>query len=490
MSKQNMNDKQKYDLHFVDDKIINDPIHGHISLEKDLIKIVDTCHFQRLRDLKQLGSCYYVFPGASHNRFEHCIGVSHLAGELLDRFRSKQKELEITDREAHLVRVAALCHDLGHGPFSHVFDNEFIPRVKPNTEWQHEKASLLMLEHMIETNNLDYSKDDVKFIGDLIMGDQNVTHSDIPATHEYMYGKDEKKFLWQIVANKTNSVDVDKFDYLARDSYNLGLKTSYDFTRIMKFSKVVGGEICYSAKEAYNLYEMFHTRYSLHKQIYTHRVGKAVEYMITDALVAADSFLKISDCIEHPEEYMTMTDCLLRQIEFSKAPELAESRAIIQRLRKRDLYKFVDEALLYSKFTKKVTAADILYHQDSNYNLSESDVIVHDLKTNYAMKDRNPVDYCKFYSSGSKDPFYLEKDSVSLLIPDKFQERFIRLYVRDKDNLEPARIAFANWVRSLQNTGATPQSVKIKTPGSGNIPRSPISPLGPKNLLADFSLDS
>lgn len=95
------------------------------------------------------------------------------------------------------------------------------------------------------------------------------------------------------MANKKNSVDVDKFDYIERDAYNLGLRSSYDPKRLSVYSRVINNEICYHQKEVYNVYEMFHTRYTLFKQIYNHRVGKSIELMIVDAFMEASKYYLI-----------------------------------------------------------------------------------------------------------------------------------------------------------------------------------------------------
>eukprot|EP00057_Strongylocentrotus_purpuratus_P006001 XP_011660475.1 PREDICTED: deoxynucleoside triphosphate triphosphohydrolase SAMHD1-like [Strongylocentrotus purpuratus] len=113
-------------------KVFNDSVHGHIDFDPLLIKIIDTPQFQRLRFIKQLGCSYFVFPGAAHNRFEHSLGVCYLARELVLSLQRKQPELEITDKDILCVQIAGLCHDLGHGPFSHMFDLFFIPKVRPD----------------------------------------------------------------------------------------------------------------------------------------------------------------------------------------------------------------------------------------------------------------------------------------------------------------------------------------------------------------------
>ncbi|XP_059407401.1 deoxynucleoside triphosphate triphosphohydrolase SAMHD1-like [Carassius carassius] len=117
-------------------KIFNDPIHGQIELHPLLVKIIDTPQFQRLRHIKQLGGTYLVYPGATHTRFEHSIGAAYLAGRLAEVLKEKQlKEFKndqsqlIEEKEILCVQIAALCYNLGHGPFSYVFKDRFIPKV-------------------------------------------------------------------------------------------------------------------------------------------------------------------------------------------------------------------------------------------------------------------------------------------------------------------------------------------------------------------------
>ncbi|XP_008834768.2 deoxynucleoside triphosphate triphosphohydrolase SAMHD1 [Nannospalax galili] len=159
-------------------KVFNDPIHGHIEFHPLLIQIIDTPQFQRLRYIKQLGGGYYVFPGASHNRFEHSLGVGYLAGSLVRALAEKQPELQISERDMLCVQIAGLCHDLGHGPFSHMFDGRFMPLARPDIEWRHEQGSVEMFEHLVNSNKLKpvmehyglIPEEDICFIKEQILG--------------------------------------------------------------------------------------------------------------------------------------------------------------------------------------------------------------------------------------------------------------------------------------------------------------------------------
>lgn len=163
--------------------------------------------------------------------------------------------------------------------------------------------------------------------------------------------------------------------------------------------------------------------------------------MVTDALLAADKYLKISSSIRDPKRYGKLTDCIIREIENSTCDELRESRGIIKRIRKRELYKLAHEVLITDK-TQKVKVSDILgYHEGKE--LTEDDIIIDDARYNYAMKDKNPIDSTYFYSSNDK--FLMTSDLVSFLIPSTFEERHIGLYVRDPKKLDVAREAFTKW---------------------------------------------
>ncbi|EGC28685.1 hypothetical protein DICPUDRAFT_159857 [Dictyostelium purpureum] len=390
------------------------------------MEFVDTEQFQRLRDLKQVGTTNFVFPCANHTRFEHSLGVSHLAGKYIDKIKATQPELEITEDEQKFVRIAGLCHDLGHGPFSHAFESWAESTGK---HFHHEEMSIKMLDWIIEDQGLDYSTDDIKYISRLIRG------KDRPK---------ERAFIYDIVANDRNSVDVDKFDYISRDSYFLGRSVVCDFTRLMEFSRVIDDEICFLSKEIYNLYELFHTRYSLHKLVYTHKVGKSIEFMISDAFSEADSFLKISDQLDDPKEFINLSDSLLKRIETSKEPELQKSRAIIKNIRNRNLYKFVDEIIVHSQQIKwdsdKSLAKEI---SNQGKDILESDLIVQNLKLNYALKDKDPVQSTHFYTRyDNTKKFNIKKDEASQLIPSKFQEERIRIFCKNKDKFEEIQAAF------------------------------------------------
>ncbi|KJA21102.1 hypothetical protein HYPSUDRAFT_1089795 [Hypholoma sublateritium FD-334 SS-4] len=177
--------------------------------------------------------------------------------------RDSQPELKLTDRDVDCVELAGLCHDLGHGPWSHVWDGSFIPIALAGTgkSWKHEDGSEMMLDYLVSDNNIKIALEDQRFIKALISGER------ARAPHE-------KGFLFDIVANKRNGIDVDKLDYFHRDSHMIGDPIHLSLTRFVKSARVINNEICYAIKDANSVYELGQARFKLHKLIYNHKTGK------------------------------------------------------------------------------------------------------------------------------------------------------------------------------------------------------------------------
>ncbi|XP_061082910.1 deoxynucleoside triphosphate triphosphohydrolase SAMHD1-like [Conger conger] len=458
--------------------VFNDPIHGHIELHPLLVSIIDTPQFQRLRHLKQLGATDFVYPGACHTRFEHSIGVCYLAEELMNALKLRQTELNITKNDILCVQIAGLCHDLGHGPFSHTFDGMFIPKARPGLGWKHETASVQMLDHLLDKNNLrtklpDHGlklPEDLVFIKEQIAGP--LRNHVPPGQWPYQGRQEEKSFLYEIVANNNNGIDVDKFDYLARDSYYLGMQNSFDHRRYLKFLRVceVDGlkHICPRDKEVGNLYDMFYTRYSLHRRACQHKVGNIIATMITEAFVKADKHFKIigsdgktfslSTAIEDMEAYTKLTDHIFQEILNSSSPELAEARAILQNINCRKLYKFLGKirpknpvADTSDECTRMAASiAQALPDSRRSVTLQAEDFEVTIINMDYGMKNHNLIKNVYFYTKN--DPTnarIINEDEVSQLLPKTFAEQLIRVYCKKTDdiNFQAAKICFEEWCK-------------------------------------------
>jgi|EP01043_Picozoa_sp_COSAG02_P006840 hypothetical protein len=271
-------------------KLFNDCVHDHYELPNICVKVMDTPEFQRLRDLKQLGGTYGVFTCAAHNRFEHSLGTAHLAGCVATQLRKLQPALGITEKDVLCCQLAGLCHDLGHGPMSHMFDGKFLTAMKEikgdESVPPHEELSTQLLDHLIEHNELwgDFERagldaTDLLFIKEMIdhqargemplaggKGDGEKPEHEGEPWRMYAGRPPDKHFLYEIISNDVSGVDVDKFDYFMRDAKLLNIPITFDPKRLMANTRVARStrdgklHIAFQVKEAWNLYELFHVR--------------------------------------------------------------------------------------------------------------------------------------------------------------------------------------------------------------------------------------
>ncbi|CAK8532902.1 unnamed protein product [Lathyrus sativus] len=432
----------RYDVVSSRDKHVHDNVHGNIFIDSLCLKFIDTEQFQRLRELKQLGFTHLVYPGAVHSRFEHSLGVYWIAGQSVEKLNSYQgMELGIDKFDMQTVKLAGLLHDVGHGPFSHLFEREFLPQVNSGSHWSHEQMSVNMVDYIVEEHNIDIESQMLKRVKEMILASSEFS---LPRSSS------EKSFLYDIVANGRNGIDVDKFDYIARDCRACGLGCNFEFQRLMETMRVLDDEICYRAKDYLTIHKLFATRADLYRTVYTHPKVKAIELMVVDALVQANAYLQISDTIQDPAEYWKLDDSIIKTIETSPLEELKEARELILRIRRRNLYQFCNEYAVPRDImdnVKKVTPQDIVCSQkNGGVMLKEEDVAVSNVKIDLTRGKHNPLESIHFFKDYESDEkFTIPDERISHLLPTSYQDMIVRVYSKKPELVETISEAFENY---------------------------------------------
>ncbi|MCS7120089.1 MAG: HD domain-containing protein [Nitrososphaerota archaeon] len=291
---------------------IKDPIYGYIYITEDEKEIIDSYPFQRLRRIRQLAGAEFVYPGANHTRFEHSLGVLCLADRLTSNPRISQL---ISEDETRTVRIASMLHDIGHGPFSHVFEHLLTKFLGKTHE---DMTSWIILNSEIGEilSKLGY---DAKDISMLSVG---------------LLNRPGKTYIDQIIRS---AVDVDKLDFVVRDTYHTGAEYGYvDVARLVDTMDVTDGNLTVDIGALSALESFILARIESFKSIYFHRVGRAVQIMLASALELAKDELGLTD-FSSPEEYLSLDDYVL----WTKLKENEKSREIIERLERRRLIKCV-----------------------------------------------------------------------------------------------------------------------------------------------------
>lgn len=404
------------------DTYILDSIHGNIRLNKNVLDIIDTIEFQRLRKIKQLGNAHYIFMSATHTRFEHSIGVSHLSGLLLKNIKSNQPELNIMDRDIVLIQVAGLCHDLGHGCFSHLFDSYFLKIKLQNTDKilyaDHEYRSEILFKHIVNKYRLEYTSDEINFICELI----NKKKSE-------KFKSNKPKYMYEIVANCISGLDCDKIDYLIRDTKSIGIASSFSYDKMFQCARVINDSICYPDDEILNLYSLYHLRFIMHKKVYQHHIIKQLDYMILDILMNVDDELSISTNINNIEKFITYTDSILDVIKYTSSNTVVLD--IINRIETRQLYKCIYTSINTSGTLDIKVQNFISFIAEAGID----NIIIDNSHINFSMSNKNPVNEIYFYNEKNlNEKFKIKKKDVSLILPNVFQEIVTRIILKtDKE---------------------------------------------------------
>ncbi|MDP8011692.1 MAG: HD domain-containing protein [Thermoplasmata archaeon] len=253
-------------------KIIHDSIHGSIRIEEPLTSILETPEMQRLSNVRQLGLNYLVFPGANHTRFEHCLGVSHLSGEI-------GRILNLSEREIKMLRIAGLIHDIGHPPFSHTLER----LIKMKIGLDHVQIGSKIIKNEIKISE----KFNEKSIGEIIQENgldmDEIISLFMNKTNEEIFGKKEKrKYLSKII---NGDLDADQLDYLLRDSHYTGVAYGIiDIQRILNTITIFDDDIVFYDKGIESLESVMVARALMYSSVYFHKTARIAELMLSRAI--------------------------------------------------------------------------------------------------------------------------------------------------------------------------------------------------------------
>lgn len=292
-------------------KLIRDPIHGYIEVSDEFLKIISTPIFQRLRQIKQTAMTYAVYPGMTHTRFEHSLGVMHLSRELT-RFIINNSALKYDEGFIKMVSLAGLLHDIGHVAFSHTFENFlFLAKnvygidveekgKKTHVEYGKKIVSEI-LGHVIDKEFSKYYSDPVNFLMHIL--------------DEFPTNKDEKLALSVI----SNYIDADRCDYLLRDSYYAGVGYgNFDIDRLKRFLIFMDDKLAIYKKATPIVEQFLLSRMYMYENVYFHSVGGLYNAILSHALVE----MYEKNLVNLPKDY----DTFLNLVDYSVYYNLSQVR--------------------------------------------------------------------------------------------------------------------------------------------------------------------
>lgn len=269
---------------------VRDSLHGYIELDKEEERLLDLPEMQRLRRIKQMGLTNLVYPGATHSRFEHSLGVMHVAGKFAE-------SLGLDDERRKELRTAGLLHDLGHGPFSHASE-----KVVQDHGYSHEDFSCRKIDRLEDEFSADTDRVKKIIRGELEMG--------------------------QVVAGE---IDSDRIDYLQRDSHETGVEYGQiDADTIIRLAGIDSRRLVFDYKAVQALESLLTARFHMIKAVYTHSASQKAEKMLERALERM-----VEDDVG-PEEMMLMDD---HEAHSHLLDQGGRAEKLYSKIKDRELYK-------------------------------------------------------------------------------------------------------------------------------------------------------
>jgi len=334
---------------------IVDPIHDFINIYNHEIQIIDSPIFQRLRRIRQLAGAHLVYPGAQHSRFEHSLGTMHIASQAASILKEKNY---LGSDDIENLRLAALLHDIGHGPFSHLFEEVLYKKRKIS----HEKIG----EKIILKSE----------IGDLIS--KNGFNKNFIS--KLAFGNSKYQFMNEIISG---GLSADMMDYLLRDSYFTGAEHArIDFKRIINSLDVHEKKLSLNKSALHSFESMMISRYQMFKAVYFHKTVRAAEVMLLESMLLADDELGLTT--SDLQNYVQLTDeYLISKLIFlpKKNSQLKRASQLALDYQERRLLKCVYEKIFMKPRMGKINTIELQHDIAKKAKVDEREVFIDISKT-------------------------------------------------------------------------------------------------------------
>jgi len=435
-------------------KVSRDPVHSEIFLYPLEIIFSDTSYMQRLRYLSQLAGAEYVYPSATHTRFSHSLGVMHVSGLY------SKKIYPGNHSKFRILRLAGFVHDIGHGPYSHQFDDVVYKGMgyeDGHDEFREKIISTKMIDEIIKVyKNLNDTRLKKDILKDLSLTlDREIDEDNLEEHFKELLEKIKDVFSGEFKGDIDFNIvqgplGADRMDFVLRDSYFAGTRHfgTGAVDRIIRNAELFDdGKICYSIKVIDDIYTSLFARFMMYKNVYFHKTSRAADQMLQEVLKSAYDILDLPSRVEDLDEFSKLTDQRIvdelevlydsiygKNARFSLKTEsmqniekLEYAHKMIEKLRKRDLWKMIKE-LPFSTTGVDPSVVSISVAQDFLNNLKKN--IKNILNTEIDKTDKEQLYYIteKFEEIFKIDTPY----KLSLVHPDEFLSSDV--FIKDLSN--------------------------------------------------------
>jgi len=390
---------------------IVDPIHDFINVYEHELDVVDDPIFQRLRRIRQLAGAHLVYPGAQHSRFEHSLGTMHVAAQAATILREKNY---LSTDDINNLRLAALLHDIGHGPFSHLFEE--VLQKKKNISHEYIGEKMIRKSH----------------IGDLI----SKGGFDKLFISKLAFGNSKYQFMNEIISG---GLSADMMDYLLRDGYFTGAEHArIDFKRIINSLDVHERKLSLDKSALYSFESMMISRYQMFKAVYFHKTVRAGEVMLLESMLLADNELDLTT--SDLRKYVELTDeFVISKLVSLSGPnsELKSASRLALDYQERRLLKCVYEKIFMKPRMGKINPLEIQNEISRKARVDEAEIFIDISKTpsiplTPSKKESQSIILTSTKRRGPKEAYKLPISEIPLVSAISGFMDILRVYTRQQ----------------------------------------------------------